>query len=455
MATRVESAVLEDISRAAHPIGRDKDLDPLIDRIGEARVVLIGEATHGTREFYATRARITRRLIEERGFSAVAVEADWPDASRVNRFVRFGRDDNDANAALSGFRRFPGWMWRNTMVLEFIDWLREWNRGKEAADQAGFYGLDLYSLHASMEAVVDYLDRVDPAAAERARYRYSCFDHFGEDVQSYGYTASFNLSSSCEKEVVAQLVELRRKAAEYAAMDGHVAEDEFFSAEQNARLATNAEQYYRTMFSGRISSWNLRDRHMAETLDALLAHLGRRRDLPRVVVWEHNSHLGDARATEMGSSGEWNVGQLARESYLEDAVNIGFTTWSGTVTAASDWGGVAERKRVRPALQGSYEALLHDVPGADFYLILSSGRTRLLSQPEVEAVRRLRDERLERAIGVIYRPETERVSHYFAARLSDQFDVVIHHDVTEALEPLERTGEWDRGEAPETYPSGL
>jgi erythromycin esterase-like protein len=297
-----------------------------------------------------------------------------------------------------------------------------------------------------MAEVLAYLDKVDPEAAQRARYRYACFDHFGEDPQAYGYAASFDFSASCEGEVISQLVELRRRAAEYATRDGRVAADEYFYAEQNARLVKNAEEYYRSMFQGRISSWNLRDRHMAETLEALVAHLETQAQPPKVVVWAHNSHLGDARATQMGDAGELNLGQLVRERYGDEAVLIGFTTYHGTVTAASTWGGPAEHKRVRPALRDSYEALFHDLGLPRVLLILGNGDG---------ALRELRQPRLERAIGVIYLPETERISHYFEARLTDQFDAVLHFDDTRAVEPMERTAEWERGRLPETFPSGI
>lgn len=431
------------IARQAHPLGGEAtDYDRLLDEVGDARLVLIGEATHGTDEFYRERATITQRLIEEKGFHAVAVEADWPDAFRVNRYVRGITNDRTPNEALDDFQRFPQWMWRNTVVEAFLGWLRDYNEQlSDGARQAGFYGLDLYSLNASIEAVIAYLDKTDPDAADRARARYGCFDHFADDAQSYGYATSLGAAEPCEDEVVNQLMELQRQAADLAMRDGQVAEDEFFSAEQNARLIRNAETYYRSMFRGRVSSWNLRDSYMADTLDALLPHLEKRSGEPaRVVVWAHNSHLGDARATQMGMAGEHNLGQLARERHERDAFLIGQTTHHGTVTAASDWDGPGERKRVRPGLDGSYETLFHDVEHESF----------LLSLRDVDP--RLRQSRLERAIGVIYRPETERQSHYFDAQLADQFDVVIHRDETIALQPLERTPQWDRGEAPETYP---
>jgi erythromycin esterase-like protein/predicted phosphoribosyltransferase len=440
-----DTTLMEAVRQSAHPLtGAAQDYDPLMDLVGEARFVLLGEASHGTHEFYHERAQITERLIKEKGFTAVAVEADWPDAYRVNRYVRSMSDDVDAIEALADFRRFPTWMWRNTDVVEFLEWLRAYNDALPlSATKIGFYGLDLYSLRASMKAVLHYLDKVDPEAAKRARARYACFDHFGEDTQVYGFMTASGLAKSCEEEVISQLVDLQRRAMEYARRDGHVAEDELFYAEQNARLVKNAEAYYRSMFLEEVSSWNLRDRHMVETLDALIAHLGRQGERAKVVVWAHNSHLGDARATQMGQRGELNVGQLIRERYGREAMLVGFTTHHGTVTAASDWGGIAERKRVRPALAGSYEALFHAAQPTRFLLTWPEGDT---------ATERLHDPRLERAIGVIYRPETERMSHYFRARLPDQFDAVLHFDETRAVEPLERTAEWEAGEVPETFP---
>lgn len=434
--------------QSAYPLtGKATDYNPLMKAIGNARFVLIGEASHGTHEFYRERAEITKRLIKEKGFTAVAVEADWPDAYRVNRYVRGASEDTRSSDALANFQRFPTWMWRNTDVLNFVDWLRQYNDSLISnATKIGFYGLDLYSLYSSIEEVLSYLDRIDPEAAKRARDRYSCFEQFGEDTKNYGYATIFGLSEPCEEEVVNQLVELQRRASEYARQDGRVPEDKFFYAEQNARLIKNAEQYYRTMFGDRISSWNLRDRHMAETLDRLVTHLQQQEQQPKVVVWEHNSHLGDARATDMGAAGELNVGQLVRQRYDRNAFLIGLTTYQGTVTAASNWGASAERKRVRPALPESYEALFHNTGLPNFMLNL---------QAENLAIKELRQPRLERAIGVIYRPQTERISHYFQARLPEQFDAVLHFDQTRAIEPLERTSQWETGEAPETFPTGM
>jgi Erythromycin esterase homolog len=423
------------------------DYDALIDAVGDSKFVLIGEASHGTHEFYYERAQITKRLIVEKGFSAVAVEADFPDAYRINNYVRGTSSDSDAVDALSGFKRFPAWMWRNADVLDFVGWLRSYNDdlGSGSA-KIGFYGLDLYSLYTSISAVLDYLQKVDPAGAARARERYSCFDHFGDDTQTYGYSTAVGLAKSCEDEVVNQLTEMNRRATELANRDGRVAEDEFFTAEQNARLVKNAEQYYRTMYRSDVSSWNLRDKHMVETLLSLEKYLERFNSPAKIVVWEHNSHLGDARATEMGRRGEWNVGQLVREVYGDKAFLIGFTTYFGSVTAATNWGDAAERKRVRNGLGGSVESLFHSIGKERFYLTFGH---------DEEFDSQLRRPMLERAIGVIYRPETERQSHYFQTHLSDQFDAVIHIDETRAVEPLERSVEWERGEPLETFPFGV
>jgi erythromycin esterase-like protein len=417
-------------------------LRPILDLIGDAGLVLIGEATHGTDEFYRIRADLTTALIRSKQFNLVAAEADWPDAYRVNRWVRHASQEKDAASALGDFVRFPRWMWRNTVVVDFIESLRGLNAKRMAADRVGFYGLDLYSLHSSIEAVLKYLGKVDPEAAARARHRYSCFEEFGADAQSYGYAATLGLSRSCENDVVAELMELRRAAADYASRDGRVAEDEFFFAEQNARLVRNAELNYRTMFAGQTESWNLRDTHMMETLDALLEWTTKRAGYARAVVWAHNSHLGDARATQMGEWGELNLGQLARERHGDKAFLIGFTTHTGSVTAAREWDQPAERRRVRPSIHGSFEHLFHQAGFERFVL------------PTAESREALAASRLERAIGVIYKPETERASHYFRARLADQFDAVIHVDTTNALTPLER---WSRenSDLPETYPTGV
>lgn len=428
--------------------------EALEEIIGNARIVLIGEGSHGTHEFYRARADITRWLIEEKGFTGVAAEADWPDAYRVNRFVRGEGNDRNADEALQGFERFPAWMWRNEVVLDFVDWLHGHNRRQRDRNhtQCGFYGLDLYSLHRSMEEVVDYLDDVDPAAADRARRRYECFDHAsGDDGQAYGYAAAFGAGESCEREVVTQLVELQRNRLDYLRHDGAPAEDELFNALQNAAAVRDAEAYYRTMFRGRVASWNLRDSHMVETLEAVLAHLDGEQGNTgnaRMVVWAHNSHVGDARATEVGADGQYTLGQLVRERHGKRCRLIGFSTHRGEVTAASEWGGPAERKIVRPGLPGSVEELLHDVQQEPFLVRMGGAHP-----PEVTDA--LNTVRLHRAIGVIYQPQTERHSHYFHVRPADQYDALIHIDTTTALAPLETTSQWVEGQTPESYPTGL
>jgi len=426
--------------------GADTDYDAIFDAIGDAQYVLIGEASHGTHEFYRERARITRRLIEQCGFHGVAAEADWPDAYRVNTFVKGLGADTSADAALSDFARFPQWMWRNTDVLQFVTWLRAHNQQKEfIAMRAGFYGIDLYSLYASMEAVVGYLETVDPPAARQARERYSCFDHFSRDAQQYGMLSSLGLKPDCQESAIAQLVALQQAASDKLVHAGLAQSDAHFYAEQNALVVTNAERYYRTMFTGEENTWNLRDKHMAQTLSNLMNHLSKQVARPRVVVWAHNSHLGDARATDQSFRGELNLGQLVREmNPVDNVVTIGFSTYDGTVTAAHNWDEPAQHKRVRPGLRGSYEELLHEVGLPAFYMRTDAAE--------------LRKSRLQRAIGVIYRPETERQSHYYMADLPREFDWMIHIDRTQAVEPLEKGEAWHPEldpEVPEAFPSGL
>ncbi len=390
---------------------------------------MIGEASHGTHEFYQARAEITQHLIIKKGFMAVAVEGDWPDVYQINRYVQGKWHADNPEKGLEDLKRFPAWMWRNTAVLSFVRWLRDYNDKLAAgANKTGFYGLDLYSLNASMQAVVDYLDKVEPNAAREARTRYACFDHMKVDPQMYGYLASSGVKKSCLDEVVGELCELQHRAHRYLRQDGMAAEEEYFFAEQNARLVKNAEAYYRSMFEGHVSSWNIRDRHMAETLNVLVDHLEHRFNKPaKIIIWAHNSHVGDARATEMGERGEINIGQLVREQHL-DTWSIGFSTYAGFVTAASNWDAPAEHKVVVPGLAGSYEELFHEIRHKNFILNLS-GNEQLEHFMKVQ--------RLQRAIGVIYRPETERMSHYFLTHLPYQFDSIIHFDQTTAVKPLD------------------
>jgi erythromycin esterase-like protein len=437
---------IDAIRHAARPVTTGDEAE-ILRFVGDAPLVLLGEATHGTHDFYEARAQLTRRLIADHGFTAVAIEGDWPDAYRVNRYVQGMDGWVGAADALGGFIRFPTWMWRNLVVKDFVEWLRHHNAASsDPAERAGFYGLDLYSLHASMQAVIDYLDRVDPVAARGARHSYGCFDQFGADPESYAWAATQIDGRTCEDAALQELLALRQRREDLllTGTNGSGA-DEYFYAEQNARLVRNAESYYRSMFRGRAESWNIRDRHMAETLEELRTHLVQRGVPPKVVVWAHNSHLGDARATAMGDSGELNLGQLVRERYPGEARLIGFTTFSGSVIAASDWGSPAERKTVRPALGNSYEHLMHSTGMPRFFLPLD----------DVEMGEALAERRLERAIGVIYRPATERQSHYFEASLAQQFDAILHFDHTRALTPLERVSVAGSVEVPETYPTGV
>jgi erythromycin esterase-like protein len=442
----MDEALLGALRERALPLRGPGDLDPLLARIGDARFVLLGESTHGTHEFYAERVRITRRLIAEKGFAAVAVEGDGPDAHRVDRFVRGRGDDDEAVDALGDFRRFPAWMWRNADVLDLVGWLRAHNEPLPPERRVAFHGLDLYAMHAAMRAVIAWLATADADAAERARARYGCFEDFGEDPHEYGAHAGFGIRPDCGPAVTEQLVELLRQAAERRDVVAGEARDDDFFALQCARLVVGAEAYYKAAFGGRSASWNLRDEHMADTLDRLAEHLVATGRSPKVVVWAHNSHVGDARASDLGRSGELSLGQLCRERHRAETVVVGFSTHHGTVTAADGWDRPAGRMAVRPAAPDTYEDLLHRV-GIDRFL---------LDLHELgEAGGALAEERFERAIGVVYKPATERWSHLFRACLPRRFDLLVHVDETRAVEPLERTSRWEVGELPETFPSAL
>lgn len=438
---RSSSAALH---RSAHVLdGGTHDYDALLDTVGERAFVLLGEATHGTHEFYAMRADITRRLIEERGFDAVAVEGDWPDVQCLDRYVRDAAATS-AQAAFDHFLRFPTWMWRNHVVQDFVQWLHQRNATQEEAAKVGLYGMDLYSLYRSAEAVIAYLERIDPEQAQAAQRLYVCLDH-GGDPQDYGYAAATGLRRPCRDAAAMLLANLLRKAPDYRADDGRSKADEQFFAERNASVVLSAERYYREMFSDRANTWNLRDAHMVDTLLALHRHLRAAGRGGRIVVWAHNSHLGDARATAMGERGEWNVGQLLREQVgAQHTLLVGFTTYTGHVTAARDWNRPAERRWVRPARADSYEHAMYATGLDRFFLPLNADTVSALEQPS-----------LERAIGVVYRPQTELQSHYFSATLSAQFDAVFHLDETSAVEPLDADVHWTRSEPPDTYPSGL
>jgi erythromycin esterase-like protein len=416
------------LEQAARPLtGGARDYDPLIDRIGNAQFVLLGEATHGTHEFYQERARITQRLVQEKGFTAIAIEGDWSDAERVNRYVRRMSGDMSAEQALADFTRFPEWMWANAEMRDFVQWLRVYNNGLPPTHpRVGFYGLDLYNLVASADAVVRSLERLDPQAAFRARQRYQCFAPFRDDPFAYGRAVASRRVESCEHAAAEQLQELSEWPSSPRAHVVQTHPEDRYSLLQHARVVKNAEAYYRKSFTGEVSTWNLRDQHMAETIDALGSALDAQGRPTRVVAWAHNTHVGDMRATEYGESGMLNVGQLMRERHPDQVVLAGFTTYHGTVIAASAWDEPGVRKDVKPALAESYAGRFHATGIGNFLLLLGGDElTASINEP-----------RLQRAIGVIYLPETERASHYFEARLSQQFDAVIHWDQTRAVEPL-------------------
>ena len=423
---------------AAEPLPaiNDPDFAKAFDRFGSKRVVLLGESSHGTSEFYRARAAITRRLIDEHGFSIVAVEADWPDAAMIDRHIRHKRPEA---MTARPFARFPTWMWRNVEFEAFTRDLERYNQAREIDDRVAFYGLDLYNMNASIAAVLAYLDRVDEAAAEVARSRYACLSAWSQDPAAYGRAALTRGFSVCEKPVTQILIDLFKKQLDYTAQDG----DQFFDAAQNARLVANAERYYRAMYYGSQMSWNLRDQHMYQTLRQILNHSG---PDAKAVVWAHNSHIGDARYTDMGRErGELNIGQLCREDYRDTAALIGFGTASGTVAAASEWDTPMETKVIRPPRPESYESLCHEV---DLERFLWDFR----KDQSPEFLRLVHQERLQRYIGVIYRPETERASHYSYATLPDQYDAFVWFDQTQAVTALPSLTNTTEDE---TYPFGL
>lgn len=430
---RVKAATPEEVElmrRSAHTLtGGERDYDPLMEQIGDARFVLLGEATHGTHEFYRERARITRRLIEEKGFNIVVLEADWPDAYKVNEYVRGQSNDRSAEEALSAFKRFPRWMWRNRDFASFIDWLRSYNNAlPDASARVGVYGMDVYSLTNSSEAVVEYLRGVDAEAAKKAARRYDCLGGYGDKPEQYGYEIAARSRGPCEQQAVAQLKEMEQRYAAWQKSPNRRRDDELFSAYQNARVVRHSEAYFRLLYYQNFSTWNLRDSHMASTIHELVKYrdaLGGAK--AKVVVWAHNTHQGDARMTESAERGEHNVGHLMRQFHDGKAFLLGFTTYTGHVMATSEWGQGGRKMKVLEALSESYSALFHQTGIPNFLLLFrgNNSLTQSLGRP-----------RLERAIGVVYLPATERRSHYFEARISRQFDAVIHWDVTTAVEPL-------------------
>jgi protein-L-isoaspartate(D-aspartate) O-methyltransferase len=432
-----EQKLVKRITDAAEPFGSidTVNLGPLLERIGDARIVLLGEATHGTSEFYRMRERISRELIVKKGFRFIAIEGDWPDAARVDHYVRHLEY---SPSEWTAFARFPTWMWRNNEVRDFVNWLRQHNAAIKHEARVAFHGLDLYSLYVSIRSVLNYLEQVDPEAAKVARQRYGCLTPWQGDPATYGHAALTGSYRTCEAHVVRALKDLLEKRVAYAEHDG----ERFFDAVQNARLVTNAERYYRIMYYGSRASWNLRDEHMFTTLKSLLAFYG---TASKAIVWAHNSHVGDSAATEMALRGEHNIGHLCRQEFGGSAYLVGFGTNSGTVAAASDWDGPMEIKKVQPALPKSYEHLCHATGRSCFMLDLRNGA-------DLTGEQGLGKPQLERAIGVIYRPETERASHYFQAILPRQFDEYIWFDETRAVTPFDTA---ELAGLPDTYPFGV
>jgi erythromycin esterase-like protein len=433
---RIPPTLDEGVRKVSHAFQTGEDLEPLFERIGEARYVLLGEATHGTEEFYAWRRRISQRLIRDKGFSFIAVEGDWPDCYRVNRYVQ-GRPDSGDNPydVLHEFGRWPAWMWANEEVADLIEWLEDHNAHVRGGRKVGFYGLDVYSLWESMEAVLDYLGRTDPAAADQARGAFACFEAFDFDVQEYARSVAW-APASCEDEVVRILSRLRDQAPRYQ----HDGAEDYFNAEQNSLVIKNAEHYYRTMVRGDSASWNIRDRHMVETLDRLMEHHG---PDAKAIVWEHNTHVGDARYTDMAQAGMVNVGQLIRQRHADDGVVlVGFSTFRGAVIAGDYWGAPMRKMPIPPGRHGSWEAVLHDTIGADALLVFP---------PEVDE--ELLEPRGHRAIGVVYRPDVESYGNYVPTVLPRRYDALVFLDETHTLHPLHVEASFEH-EVPETFPSG-
>jgi erythromycin esterase-like protein len=428
----------QQLKRITRPLRGPEDLDPLLEQIGDAHYVLLGEASHGTAEYYNWRATLSKRLITEKGFSFLAVEGDWPDCYLINRYVKGLPDAGEsARDVLYNFQRWPTWMWANEEVVQLMDWLRRHNDRLPTEQKVGFYGLDVYSLWDSLYAVMAYLHRVDPAALPAALKAFRCFEPYGEDVQEYA-RATMMVPDSCADEVVNLLRKLRAKAPEYRA-DGR---DAYFQAEQNALVLKNAEAYYRAMVHGGPESWNIRDRHMAETLDRLMHHHGAQ---ARAIVWEHNTHIGDARFTEMADEGMVNVGQLARERHAEEGVVlVGFGSYKGSVIAGQAWDAPLEKMRVPPARPGSWEQILHEI----------SADNKLLLLAQASQTREMVQQRGHRAIGVVYHPEYEHLGNYVPTVLPRRYDAFLYLDETEALHPL-RVRAVAEGEVPETYPTGV
>ncbi len=443
----IDDKLLDLLDKEINPIELDNmsGLQTMIDNIGDARIVMMGEATHGTKEFYQIRMALSKLLIEQKGFQAIAIEGDWPSIYQFHRYILGSKEIDNEQKYLKRFTRFPTWMWANTTIPPFLEWLREYNQNLHSSLKIGMYGLDLYSLHDSIKAIIKFLSENEPDLAERAKNRYACFDHIAMNPQMYGYHVNQNLRQSCVKEVKEQLLDMQQRTLSKLSADKMLQSELEFYSNQNARVVKNAEEYYRTMFEPGAISWNLRDNHMAQTLSNIISHTESKTKLPaKVIVWAHNSHIGDARATEMSDRGEINLGQIIRERYDTSSYLLGFSTFSGTVMAASEWDYPPEVKTVLPALKASYEALFHRIPTNNFFLNL---------RKDTHLNELLQHARLQRAIGVIYLPQSERMSHYFFSRLPYQFDSIIHIDESHALTELSVKKQVREEDLPETYPT--
>jgi erythromycin esterase len=459
-----------------NPLTTTKDIDILVDRIGESQFVLLGEASHGTSEFYKWRSEISKRLILEKKFSFIAVEGDWPDCFRVNRFIKGFSDSNYKNTydVLNSFNRWPTWMWANKEMVHLIEWIKEYNdtilnqqRLSTSIDnQVGFYGLDLYSLWESMEAIINYLKKIDPSALQNAIEAYNCFEPYNKNVEEYAHATAF-VPQNCEDEIIDLLTSMKSKREVYSRDHDQNKEEEYLDAEQNAITARDAEQYYRTMIRGDVNSWNLRDTHMMDTLERLInfyhdQNYNANKSKPKAIVWAHNTHIGDARFTDMNRSGMINLGQLVREKKgVDNTVLIGFSTYSGTVIAAKGWGKKMEIMDVPPATEGSWDNILHNIDyklnnkkQIDKMIIFSKN----IDRPEIESLaddvsKEYDKNRNQRAIGVVYNPAYERYGNYVPTILSSRYDVILFIDNTIALSPLHMKPSEDK-DLPETFPTG-
>lgn len=434
----IEQEFIKKLEKKSIPLKNTEDLGPLLNSIGEASIVMLGEASHGTREYYLWRSHITKRLIEEKGFRFIAVEGDWPDCYEINRYIKGYTNEKDPSAKLiECFHRWPSWMWANEEVAELLKWLRDYNQNLHDPDKIGFYGLDVYSLWQSLETTIKYLKKNDKKLMESALDAYECFEPYLPDAQNYARAAAFN-NESCEKEVVNLLADIRTKTNAYEKDP-----EGYFNAEQNALIVKNAEHYYRTMIQGSSASWNIRDKHMAETLERLLRLHGKN---AKAIIWAHNTHIGDARATSMARAGVLNLGQLARERYpRKEVFLIGFSSYEGTVIAADEWGGPMKKKPVPEARRGSIEDYLHSINHSPDKL--------LIFRDEDNEDEDLITVRGHRAIGVVYHPQDE-YHNYVSTVLPERYDAFIHIDSSSALHPL-RIGHYENEEMPETYPSGF